>query len=772
MCAEKNTDLKKKINILSSSSVNRLSAVSDKLKGYLMAYAQNGYSEISDFLTFDETDREISYPTANALGCSFDTVLASRVGSAVGEDLKKNNVSIAIISGPVPSRDPLSAKGAYSYSEDILHAMKMAEGFVSGIKTRGVSVVMDTAGVFENDVPTKRRNNIIDLRMMKEVYEKDLPGFIRRTRPLGIVAPGGMINGKSFCEDEKLVSRMRKSSAFGGIIFSPHMSGADPVKAVKAGVLPEMTNSPEITRKILSEAVSEGKLSEEKVSALSDKMVKASKMVKANSKANFMHDKEVNYTISKNAARECFVLLKNDGILPLEKSGKLNIVGKNAKEPFVQITGRYYVNAVKNPFVTMINKFSEGKYLGDFPRVDIYSQEVKESEDVFILFMGNNFESVNEFSRMDRIPDGQKEFLINLKAEGKKIIAVITSPAVPAIDFSEYTDAIIYDPLCGEGSAEALCEIIYGIHSPSGRLNKSIPYEIEDYPSYKYCGTEENIRFSESVLSGYKYFTLGAKKPAYPFGHGLTYSEFEYYGESCSYLKNDGNVDISFYVKNTGKRTASEVVQVYLSDTDRRVFRPGRELKYFEKVTLSPGEEKMITLCLASKDFSYYDIDRNEFVTASSRFNIDIASSSEDVRISIPITVLSDEIYSGIYSDKNFPSYYPKNEKRLTVSNHDFKMLCGKTAEISPVKEISAGMSVKDAVNIDPSFGDVVDELYEKLRFIQPKRSKTEAPLEKHRRMKMLLIENMSLASFGRHYGHLLTRPKKMTEAMKIVWGQ
>ncbi len=763
---KENTKIKDIVRTVSSASRFRLSSVFAGREGYRMAYAQSGYSEQTEFLSFPENEREILYPTANAIGCSFDPAVAEAVGTAVGEDLMTGGVNIAIISGFLPLRDPMSAKGAYCYSEDILHAERMCEGFARGLSGRGMGVVVDSSGVFDSAVSTKYRNNIIDRRNIKEIYTSFTKDFVRKIKPLGFIFPSGKINGINLCEDEKKVTSFRKSSSFGGIIFSPAMGGTDVVKAVNAGVLPEMTDFPQKTAEILSKAVNDGNLAAEKVEDLARKVTRASKMLRSNAKVRFMHDKEVNYTTAKNAARECFVLLENNGILPLKKGEGLNIVGKNAKEPFVQISGRYYVNVLSNPFVSVINKFAHGRYLGDFNRVDIYSQDIKESEDTFILFMGNSFDSVNEFSRIRAIPDDQKAFLMNLKDTGKRIIAVVTSPSVPAMDFTEYADAIIYDPLCGEGSAEALCEILYGYHSPSGRLNRSIPYEIEDYPSYKYSSDDENVKFAESVLGGYRYFTLGAKKAAYPFGHGLTYSEFVYSSPYCSCLKNDGTVDVSFTVKNTGSVDASEVAQVYIRDIDKRFFGPGRILKYFEKVTLSPGEEKTISFTLDKKDFAYYDIEKKTFCLASSRFAVDIASSSEDVRISIPVTVLSDEIYTGVYSKKNLPSFYPSEDKRLTVSNIDFKTMCGE------IREVRGKMTVKEARAADKAFDETVNELYEKLHFIQPQKSKTEVSLDKNRKMKMLLIENMDLSAFGMYYSHLLSRPKKMSELLRKVFGE
>ncbi len=762
-----NADLLKKIHIISSRKINKLSAVSENDEGLNIAYAQNGYSEISGFLTFDETDREIAYPTANALGCSFNDELATEVGKAAGEDLRDHNINIAVISGTHPKRNPKLCKNAYYYSEDTYHAMRMCEGFSYGLRNRGIGVILDGIGLDDYAVSPERYNSIIDLRAANEIYENSLEIFIRKLRPLGIIAPCGMINGVRFAEDESSVEEFRKRTGFGGIFLSPHMADVDPVKAVNAGVLPEMTNDPQKTADKILNAVESGIIPEEKIDSMITKLTGVSRSMRSIFKKEYLHDKEVNYTSAKNAARECFVLLKNDGILPLGRGDKLNILGKNAKEPFVQIRGRYWVNAVNNPFAEIIKKRSLGTYLGDYDSADIYREELKDNTDTFILFMGMDCRTQHEFTESISVPEGQIAVLRNLKEMGRKVICVVTSAVVPEISFSEYADAIIYDPLCGEGAAEALYEILYGIVSPSGRLNQSVPCKIEDYPSYKYSGGEINTRYSESVLSGYRYFTLDGKNPAYPFGHGLTYTTFEYSSAGILYSGSDGNIDVSFEITNTGETAGSEVVQVYVRDIDKRIYRPGRELRYFEKVFLMPKETKTVNVRLGIKDFSFYDFDKGEFNIASGKYYIDIAASSEDVRIAIPVTILSDEKYVENYGKKALPSYYPENSKRLTIPNSEFVKVCGKVNEINEIP-----LTVKEAALKDAKFAEILNELYVKLKFFPQKKSKEPFVPDPSGDMKKIIIENMSLSAFGRYYLHILTKPKKMTDVLKTVFGE
>lgn len=765
-----NTDLKTKTEIISSKKINKLSPTTDNDEGINIAYAQNGYSEISDFLTFDETDREIAYPTANALGCSFDPDLAREVAKAVGEDLRDHNINIAIISGTHPKRDPKLCKNAYYYSEDTYHAMRLCEGFAYGLRTRGVGVILDGIDFDDHAVSPERYNNIIDMRLVNEIYENSLELFIRKLRPLGIIAPAGMINGVRMAESEISTENFRKKTGFGGIFLSPNMAGIDPVKAVNAGVLPEMTNDPSKTYEKVLTAAENGEIPEEKINSVVMRLSGVARSIKAVSGKEYLHDKEVNYTSAKNAARECFVLLKNDGILPLEKGGKLCVIGKNAVEPFVQIRGRYWVNAVDKSFMDVVSERNMGTYLGDFANTDIHSDNIKDSGDTFILFMGMDRTSQHEFTESISVPEEQVAFLKNLKELGKRIICVITSAVIPVIDFSGYADAVIYDPLCGEGAGEALYEILSGMVSPSGRMNQSVPYKMEDYPAYKYSTGNINTRYAESVLSGYRYFTLDGKKAAYPFGHGLTYTTFEYSSPVCSYMKTDGNVDVSFDVTNTGERSGKEVVQVYVRDIDKRIFRPGRELRYFEKLSLQPGETKTVKVRLNIKDFSFFDLEKGEFNIASGKYAIDIAASSEDVRITVPITILSDEKYTETFGRKNLPSYYPENSRRLTIANSEFKMLCGKINEIDNSNDI-ASMTVKEASQADGRFRDILEELYIKLKFIPPKKSKEPFVPAKDMDMKKIIIENMSVSSFGRYYSHLLNKPKKMSDVLGVVFG-
>lgn len=761
-----NQDTVRKLQMLSSEKVNIFPSLQGEDDEIKIAYAQAGYSEISDFLTFDKTDREILFPSANALGCSFDEDLAKEVGKAVGEDLRDSGVTLAVISGPHPKRNPEICKNAYYYSEDALHASRMCEGFATGLRYRGVSTILDFFG-FDDSVSPQHKNYIADKRLVNEIYEREINTFIRKIRPAGIFVPYGKINGKD-PHDKDFLTEFRKKSGFGGMFISPHMGNTDSVSAVKNGVYPEFTNNPERTKEELLSAVESGEISQDDIEGLTARVFAVIKSVKSLAKTEYLHDKEVNYTMAKNAARECFVLLKNNGILPLEKKTALNIAGKNAVEPFDQIMGRYFVNAKKHPFTEKIKKFSDSEYIGDYDDTDFYSEEIRSSDKPFILFMGTSRDDNNEFTKAVSVPENQRAVLKALKEMGKKVIVVVTSAVIPAIGFSEYADAIIYDPITGEGSSEALAEILYGIVSPSGRLNQSVPYEAEDYPSYKYKDGE-NIRYSESVLMGYRFFTTDGKKAAYPFGHGLGYSEFEYSSPYCSYLRNDGTIDVSFDVTNTGKMPSKEVVQVYVRDIDKRTFRPGRELRFFEKVYLESGEMRRIKVRLYLKDFMFYDPDKEDFNIYSGRYSIDIARSSEDVKIAIPITILSDEKYTQNYSQKQLPSFYPENSRRILIANNEYKIV-NKDAVSLEIKEGSSVTVSQMAQNNE--FDGLLKSLYVKLRFMDPPKAKVPVTLDEQSGLKMKLIGEMSIENFRRRYLHLLDRPKKMSDVLRKFFGE
>ncbi|MBE6038407.1 MAG: hypothetical protein E7218_04305 [Anaerofustis stercorihominis] len=766
--------IEKKAHLLTSSSVTKTKDFDEVFVGNIrMSYAQSGHSHMKDYLLFDESVKEVLYPCANAMGCSFNTSLIREVAKAVGEDLRAEDINSAVISGANIKRDPSLNRNAYSYSEDPYHAMKMCEGYAQGIKLRGVEVILDGYGA-DNSADNRYKNNIIDDRALSELYESGFVSIIRRIKPIGLMAPYAKINGKNFSEDEAMVEDFRKKSGFAGVVFAPYRGGNDVVKNINAGVLPEMgIDDSEVAKKIIS-SVNSGEIPEEKLSSLFNRTGTVLRKLHANEKIKYMHDSQVNSVLSKVAARECFVLLKNEGnILPLAKNEKIYVIGKNAVSPFMQIKGKYWVNPVNAAsFMEVSPKYCVSEYLGDHSSA-VLSEEALSDKDIFVVFIGAD-DTSDQFGKYFRISDEQKKTINTLNSMGKKVIAVITGANCPPIDFADMADAIIYDPLCGEGAYEALCDIIFGVVSPCGKLNQAVAVNYEDYPCAKYTGDDKVSRYMESVLSGYRYFTLGAKKAAFPFGHGLSYSSFEYSSERCSYLKPDGNIDLAFDITNTGDITAKEVVQIYVSDSDKRVFRPGRELKYFEKVSLGPGESTRINVRLNIKDFSYFDTDRGEWYFCSSKYKIEIGSSSEDIRITIPISILSDEIYDEKFSVKEMPSYYPEEGRRLTVANNEYLRICphGNIPQSTEKSKINEDTPVADLMMLDKQAEKILSVLFEgSIPSDGKKNSEFIPPSDGFASIRKKLTENTSLGDVRKYYRDKLQRPKKPTEISEIILG-
>ena len=247
--------------------------------------------------------------------------------------------------------------------------------------------------------------------------------------------------------------------------------------------------------------------------------------------------------------------------------------------------------------------------------------------------------------RSFRLPEYEENFIREIAQLNPNVVVVLNSGgAVDLMPWTDYVKGIILAWYPGQEGGTALSEILTGKVSPSGKLPITYYKTLEESPAYdnyyanrtKVRSSDRNetkhVEYREGIFHGYRGSDLSGVKPLYPFGYGMSYSTFEF---SDLTLRNLGNhqVEVEFLIKNTGKKEAKEVAQIYVSDLESSVKRPLKELKGFEKVTLKPGEGRKVTVILDEEAFSFYDIHNHEFVVEPGEFKIQVGSSSEDIHL-------------------------------------------------------------------------------------------------------------------------------------------
>ena len=355
------------------------------------------------------------------------------------------------------------------------------------------------------------------------------------------------------------------------------------------------------------------------------------------------------------ATEESIVMLKNDEVLPIKRK-RVAVIGDLAEySQSGEKTLKYCIEKYgKNLRFNGYSKGYEGYKLINKNLIKLAVSEARKAE-VIIVALGqdNIFAEKSRKGGNSNLPANQIALLEALKETGKKIVALVYG-LYPDMKFDKYCDAILLAPIGCQYSAEALCNVLSGAVSPSGRLANSC-YEntdefMENLRKYKNAGRNE-----VGTFYGYRYYDTAKIKQKYPFGFGLTYSKFVYSGLRVN------NDQISFHVKNKGKFDASEVVQIYVGKKDSSIIRPEKELKFFKKISLKSGRSTKVVVNRKDLDLSVFDDKAKQFVNEIGSYEIYVGSSISDIHLNGKIYING----AKLEKDGKKPSDYFQNVSNI-----------------------------------------------------------------------------------------------------------
>lgn len=333
------------------------------------------------------------------------------------------------------------------------------------------------------------------------------------------------------------------------------------------------------------------------------------------------------------------MLLKNeDNLLPLKEGTKVALIGDFAKKPRFQGAGSSIVNPTRvDSALECIYPFEFVGYEPGFKRYGKKSKglikracELAKRADVILLYIG--LDEVTETEGLDRkdmkLPQNQLDLISALKVTGKKIVAVLSCGSAIEMDWDSDAHAVVHAYLGGQAGAKAVLNVICGKVNPSGKLSESYPMRYEDCPSSAFFpGGETSVEYREGIYVGYRYYDTAGMPVKYPFGYGLSYTQFEYSGLKIT------EQGVSFKIKNKGKVDGAEIAQLYVGARDSEIFRPKKELKGFAKVFIKAGETKTVTIPFDDKTFRYFNVKTNRFEAEPCTYDILIGASSDDIRL-------------------------------------------------------------------------------------------------------------------------------------------
>lgn len=593
------------------------------------------------------------FPTASALAATWNRELIEEVGKALGEEARAENVSVLLGPGVNIKRHPLGGRNFEYFSEDPFLAGVMATAWVTGVQSQNVGSSLKHYAVNNHEFGRMTVDAIVDERTLREIY---LPAFettVKQAQPWTIMCAYNKLNGTYLAENKTMLNDILKDQwGFEGMVVTDWGANNDRVVGIKAGQHLEMPSSGTINTQKIIDAVNDGSLSMEDLNRSVSEVLKL--ILKAKAAMADDHPKQANldahHELARKAAEQGAVLLKNrDKRLPLPPKGKILVLGALATQTRYQGSGSSQINPHKleQPYEQLQAlepnidwTYCEGYSLkGDFTlQQKNEALAAAEQADAIVLFAGltPDYESEGFDRKHLNLPRQQRDLITALLPHAEKLILVLQNGAPIVIPNLDSIPAVLEAYLGGQAGASAIAKLLLGHTNPSGKLAETFPARFEDVASHTWFpGTVRQSQYREAIWVGYRYFETAGIEPQFPFGHGLSYTEFEYSqltieGEA---ITDEGTLKISVTVKNVGEVAGYETVQLYVGQHNPSVPRPKKELKGFEKVFLKPGESADVHFELSYRDFAFWDAETNDWLAETDDFTFYIGASVADIRL-------------------------------------------------------------------------------------------------------------------------------------------
>lgn len=613
-------------------------------------------AENTDHLGINESIKAVCFPTACATACSFDRDLLEEMGSALGKECQAENVSVLL--GPAVNikRSPLCGRNFEYFSEDPYLAGQMAKAHIQGVQKEGVGTSIKHFAANNQEYHRMSASSEVDERTLREIYLAAFETPIKEAKPKTVMCSYNQINGVFASEDPWLLDEvLRKEWGYEGYVMSDWGAVNERVPGLKAGLELEMPASGGETDRQIVEAVKNGTLKEEILDRAVERILNVI-FDYVNHKKDEVFDMEKDHALAEKVETESMVLLKNDGILPLKKGSRVAFIGAFAKNPRYQGGGSSHINSFR---VTGALEAAEG--MADITYAEGYGLEkdeidealvteavkaAKEAE-VAVIFAGlpDAFESEGYDRVHMKMPNCHNHLIQEVCNVQPNVVVVLHNGSPVEMPWADEVKGILEAYLGGQAVGAAEAKILFGDANPCGKLAETIPYKLSDNPSYlNFPGDGETVEYKEGIFVGYRYYDKKEMPVRYPFGYGLSYTEFAYSNLKLDKksMKDTDTLTVSVDVSNTGNREGKEIVQLYVEDLTGSANRPVRELKNFVKVSLAPGETKTVQMELNKRSFAWYNVKLHDWYAASGIYEIQIGKSSREILLSDTVEVTTD----------------------------------------------------------------------------------------------------------------------------------
>lgn len=602
----------------------------------------------TDHLGLAGSEPATCFPPAVGLSQTWDPALVERVGHALGDESRALGVHVLLGPGVNIKRDPRCGRNFEYYSEDPLLSGTLGAAWVRGVQSRGVGASLKHFAVNNAEHDRMRASSDVDARTLRELYLRTFETVVRQAQPWTVMCSYNRINGVYASENAWLLTTvLRDQWGFDGVVVSDWGAVADRVAAVTAGLDLEMPTTGGISDAEVVDAVNAGSLDADVVARSAGRVTRLVSKATETVGTAASFDVDAHHTLAREAAQRAIVLLKNDGdLLPLAPS-PLAVIGGFAQEPRYQGGGSSHVNPTRLDVpLDEIERLAGDHPVSHTPETDIDAAvAAAASADAAVVFLGLTAEEESEGYDREHIdlPAAQLDLLRAVVEAQPNTVAVLSHGGVVRLDaVAGLAPAVVDGALLGQAGGGALADVLFGVVNPSGRLAETVPLRLQDSPAYLNFPSESgHTLYGERIFVGYRWYDARDLPVAFPFGHGLSYTRFDYSGLEVS-TAGEG-LAVRLTVTNTGTRSGREVVQVYAGLPGSGVARPLRWLAGFTAVTIEPGEQRTVEIPIRQEDLAYWSTAADRWVVEPGEYVVSVGASSRDLRLSATVTVAGDE---------------------------------------------------------------------------------------------------------------------------------
>ena len=625
-------------------------------------------------------DSCVAFPALTCLAATWNPEMSMLYGKSIGEEARYRNKTVLLGPGVNIYRTPLNGRNFEYMGEDPYLASRMVVPYVQGVQQNGVAACVKHYALNNQEINRHTTNVIVDDRALYEIYLPAFKAAVQEGKAWSIMGAYNLYKGQHACHNQYLLNDiLRGEWGFDGVVVSDWGGTHDTDQAITNGLDMEFGSWTDGLANGSSNAYDNYYLAMPYLERIKSGKVGTKELdekVRRILRLAFRTTMDVNrpfgsilspehYEAARRIGEEGIVLLQNkDGVLPIDlnKVKKIAVIGENAVKMMSRDGGSSEAKS-KYEVVPLegIRKYVAGRIEVDYQpgysstasksvNDSLHTEAVKAAKgaDIVLYIGGMNKNLHMDCEGVDResynLPYEQDALIADLSVVNPSLVTVMVCGNAYAMPWHKKVPAIVQAWYGGTEAGNAIADVLFGEVNPSGKLPFSFPVKIEDNAAHAfnaYPGDGETVEYKEGIFVGYRWFEKEKIKPLFAFGHGLSYTSFDYGKITLDKktIKSTDNITVTIPITNSGNREGAEVVQLYIMDMESSLPRPLKELKGFKKVNLAPGETVKVNFTIGKEALSFYTPERHEWVVEPGKFQILVGTASDDIRSSATFRV-------------------------------------------------------------------------------------------------------------------------------------